>query len=364
MLKLLLHSAVVSMLLAIGLRVQADEETIALDRLPAPVLSMVKKKYPTAEIVEAIRESDNEILYEVVVELDGKRIEVTLTPEGKIELIEKEIMAVELPKVVTDKLNAKFPNAIYEKIEAVYELEDGQEELDYYEVTLKPTIGESVEVEIDEEGEIEQPEAGTVWTNDFSSEKHVLASVGRNPYMILEPGYRLELASEDEKLAITVLNETKIVDGVETRIVEERESKNGQIVEVSRNFFAISKVTNNVYYFGEEVDMYKDGTVTGHEGASLSGVAGAKFGLAMPSLPLIGAKYQQETAPKIAMDRAEITMVDAVVKVTAGEFNHCLVVTESTPLEPGNLEEKHYAPGIGLLTDGNMKLVRYGTVER
>ena len=36
---------------------------------------------------------------------------------------------------------------------------------------------------------------------------------------------------------------------------------------------------------------------------------------------------------------------------------------ETTPLEPDNEDEKLYAPGVGLLQDGSLKLVRYGKVE-
>src|SRR5438128_2154131 len=82
------------------------------------------------------------------------------------------------------------------------------------------------------------------WSSDFSVEKDALTSRGKNPYFILEPGYQLVLEGGKERLVISVLNETKMVDGVETRIVEERETKNGKLVEVSRNFFAISKRTN------------------------------------------------------------------------------------------------------------------------
>ena len=114
------------------------------------------------------------------------------------------------------------------------------------------------------------------WTNDFSAEKEALVSTGRNAFFILEPGYQLVLEKEKERLVITVLNETKQVDGVETRIVEERETDDGQMVEVSRNYFAISKRTGNVYYFGEDVDIYKDGKVASHDGSWLSGVNGAQ----------------------------------------------------------------------------------------
>jgi hypothetical protein len=197
------------------------------------------------------------------------------------------------------------------------------------------------------------------WTNDFSAERDALSSTGRNNFFILEPGYQLVLEDDKERLVITVLNETKKVDGVETRVVEERETNNGQLVEVSRNYFAISKRTGNVYYFGEDVDIYKNGKIASHDGAWLSGVDGARFGLMMPAVPLVGARYHQEVAPKVAMDRAEIASVTESFKTPAGEFKNCVKTKETTPLEP-DVGQKHYAPGIGLIQDGGLKLVRHG----
>ena len=104
------------------------------------------------------------------------------------------------------------------------------------------------------------------WTSVFPVEPDELVSTGRNPYFILEPGYTLVLAGGGAQLTITVLNETKKVDGVETRVVEERETKGGQLIEVARNYFAISKRTGDVFYFGEDVDMYKDGKIANHDG--------------------------------------------------------------------------------------------------
>jgi hypothetical protein len=52
--------------------------------------------------------------------------------------------------------------------------------------------------------------------------------------------------------------------------------------------------------------------------------------------------------------------VDEAVKVPAGSFKNCLKVEETTPLEPDTKEHKLYAPEVGLLTDGGMKLVKYG----
>ena len=197
------------------------------------------------------------------------------------------------------------------------------------------------------------------WTTDFESERAQLTSSGRNPYFVLETGYQLRLADATDTLVISVMPTTKVVDGVETRIVEERESSRGKLVEVSRNFFAISKRTNSVYYFGEEVDMYRDGRIASHEGAWLAGVKGAKFGLMMPGLPLVGGKYYQEMAPGAAMDRAEIIATSETVRVPTGEFHNVLRTLESSALESGK-EPKLYGREVGLLQEGNLKLVKYG----
>jgi hypothetical protein len=87
-----------------------------------------------------------------------------------------------------------------------------------------------------------------------------------------------------------------VVEGVTTRIVEEREWKGGKLYEVARNFFAICPRTKDVFYFGEEVDFYKDDKITGHEGTWLAGKNGARAGLIMPGEPKVGMRYYQEIA--------------------------------------------------------------------
>ncbi len=210
--------------------------------------------------------------------------------------------------------------------------------------------------------------AEPVFAESFGEAKANLVSTGNNPFFILEPGHVMEYAGgEDGKkvvLTITVLNETKRVDGVETRVVEERQSENGKIVEVSRNYFAISKRTNSVYYFGEDSREYDDGKEVGRSGAWESGVNGAKYGLMIPGTALPGSRFYQEIAPKVAMDRAEIVSVTETLKVPAGEFTGCLKTEETTPLEPKNREFKIYAPGVGLIQDGDLLLVKHGKAEK
>src|SRR6266540_2665469 len=65
---------------------------------------------------------------------------------------------------------------------------------------------------------------GAPWVTDFAIDPAQLASVGRNPYFILEPGYFLILREGATEIVVRVLDETKVVDGVETRVVEERET--------------------------------------------------------------------------------------------------------------------------------------------
>jgi hypothetical protein len=202
------------------------------------------------------------------------------------------------------------------------------------------------------------------WTGAFTVDEANLASSGRNPYFILEPGYQLYLEGREGgevfTLTITVLDATKKVGNVMTRVVEERETKGGQVVEISRNFFAICKRTNNVYYFGERVNIYREGEVVGHEGAWLAGEGGARFGLAMAGSPLLGARYYQEVAPKRSMDRAEVVSLSETMETPAGKFTNVLKTEETTALEPGEKGAKYYAAGVGLLKDGPMKLVRHG----
>lgn len=197
------------------------------------------------------------------------------------------------------------------------------------------------------------------WTNNFPIQDQELSSTGRNPYFILEPGYTLMLEDRNSRLTVTVLNETRSINNIETRVVEERETKNDRTLEVSRNYFAISKITNNVYYFGEDVDIYKASKISSHEGAWTAGINGARFGLMMPGAPVLKARYYQELAPGVAMDRAEVVSLNETLATPAGVFKDVLKVVETSPLERG-AEAKYYAPGVGLLRDGSLKLVKYG----
>lgn len=187
-----------------------------------------------------------------------------------------------------------------------------------------------------------------------------------NPFFRLEVGRQLRYEGEDDgeevELLITVLPRTELIEfttaqgrriSVRARVVEEREWEGGELVEVSRNFFARCRERNDVFYFGETVDIYEDGEIVSHDGAWRAGQRRAQPGIVMPGTFLLGARYYQEIAPRLALDRGENTGMGLRIQVPAGRFNRCVEVTETTPLNPSEESLKVYCPGVGLVKDGD-----------
>ena len=87
---------------------------------------------------------------------------------------------------------------------------------------------------------------------------------------------------------------------VVTRVVEERETEDGELKEISRNYSRCAHPARDLYYFGEEVDIYEDGEIVCHDGAWLAGRHGALPGIIMPdSAFLLGTRYFQEQRPAL-----------------------------------------------------------------
>lgn len=219
------------------------------------------------------------------------------------------------------------------------------------------------------------------FTREFPDDECQFRTTGGNTYFPLRPGLQRFYdndecvasgeCEEQEKLQITVTHRTRNItlrdDGVTrvipTRIVEEREWENGRLIEVSRNFFAAcgSGAMRDVYYFGEEVDVFEhlpNGTVkVTHPGQWRAGVKGAEPGLIMPGGAfLLGARYYQEIAPGVALDRAQHAALELDVENEVGQFDDCVKVIETTPLEPGSESKKVYCPRVGLVVDSDLVL--------
>ena len=83
----------------------------------------------------------------------------------------------------------------------------------------------------------------------------------------------------------------------------------------------------------------------------------------MPGAPKPGMKYYQEIAPGVAMDRAEIESLEETCATPAGSFKRCMKVKEGSAIELFAKEYKYHAPGVGLVRDEDLRLVRYGFVK-
>ncbi len=196
----------------------------------------------------------------------------------------------------------------------------------------------------------------------------------QNPYFPLIPGRQVTLEGEEDgeeiEVIMTTLRRTERVTfesprgvtvSVRARVIEEREWVDGELVEVSRNWFAICRETGDVYYFGEDVDDYEDGEIVDHDGAWRAGVDGARPGIIMPGTFLLGSRYHQETAPGVAMDRARHVEDQITMPTAAGVFTECVMVKESSPLDgPGEFSFKIYCPNVGLVFDDVLELIDVG----
>ena len=167
------------------------------------------------------------------------------------------------------------------------------------------------------------PGLGPAWgaderefTKEFRIDDCTWAWFGnQNPYFSLRRGNQNVLEGEEEndeggttlvQAIITNLEQTKRIAfrspsgkriTVIARVVEERESEDGELVEVSRNWFARCVETGDIFYFGEEVDDYEDGEIVGHEGGWQAGKNGAVPGIIMPGT-FLSARATTRSRPR------------------------------------------------------------------
>ena len=211
------------------------------------------------------------------------------------------------------------------------------------------------------------------FTTEFRLQDCNFLSRGTNPYFILQPNYKLELEGEEDgvtsRVEISFLRTVRRIflpgtGMITTRVVRERHYEDDVLIELSKNYFSVCEKTNDIFYFGEAVNIYHpNGTIT-HEGSWLAGAPDgdglAHPGIVMPGTFLLGSRYYQELADGAALDRAVHTEMNIQITVPAGTFNKCVKVVETTPLEPGAQSLKVYCPGVGLVKDGINELTEYG----
>jgi len=135
---------------------------------------------------------------------------------------------------------------------------------------------------------------------------------------------------------------------IDALVMEDREFKNGELEEVTLDYFAQDD-EGTVYYLGEDVDEYEHGKVKGHSGAWLFGKDTQHAGVIIPAHPKVGDKFKSEDVNKEIHEDDEVVAVGETVSVPAGTYENCVKVKEV--LADGETEFKFYAPGVGVVRE-------------
>ncbi|MEU2236166.1 hypothetical protein ACH4A8_13125 [Streptomyces vietnamensis] len=174
-----------------------------------------------------------------------------------------------------------------------------------------------------------------------------------NTFLPLKPGTRLvltgDVAGEDHTVVTTVTDLTKVIDGVRTVVVFDQDL-NGKKVQESELAFFAQDWRGTVWRLGEYPEIYENGKLVGAPDTWISGVQGAKAGIAMLARPRVGTPtYTEGLAPEIDfLDCSTVVQTGQSVCVPVGCFDDVLVTDEFAPLDPeGGHQLKSYAPHVG-----------------
>jgi hypothetical protein len=172
-----------------------------------------------------------------------------------------------------------------------------------------------------------------------------------NPWYPLLAGTTYIYAGMDGKTHMTdilaVSRRTKKVDGVTTRVVNDRVLKHGRVTERTTDYYAQDRC-GNVWYFGEDTaELDRRGNVITTDGSFHAGVDGAQPGVFMQARPQLDRKFRQEWYQGQAEDVYKAISRTASRTVPYGSFTHVLRTVETNALEPGVRDNKYYVRGIG-----------------
>ena len=179
-----------------------------------------------------------------------------------------------------------------------------------------------------------------------------------NPYFPLVPGTVFHYLNRIidgadtsyEQDEVSVLLDTKMIDGVQCRTVHDVVTVAGMVTEDTYDWYSQDK-SGNVWYFGEHTKSLKDNGGATTEGSWKAGTQNACPGVIMWADPQshAGDIYYQEFLAGTAEDQAQVINTNSKVTVPYGSFSKCLKTKEFTNLEPGVIEYKYYAANVGLL---------------
>ena len=176
-----------------------------------------------------------------------------------------------------------------------------------------------------------------------------------NPYFPLPVGrtwvYRGVRDGQSQLDRVTVTSKTKVVaEGITARVVRDVATHNGKLLEKTADWYAQDN-QGNVWYVGEDTTAYLPNGKKDKSGSWQAGVNDGEPGIIMLANPQIPDAYRQELLVGQAEDTAWIINRGGLVSAPIGTFQHALRTLEFARIEPGVVDQKIYAPGIGIVSE-------------
>jgi hypothetical protein len=172
-----------------------------------------------------------------------------------------------------------------------------------------------------------------------------------NPYWPMVPGTTWTYEETDDEgvtqqIEVTVTDETREIMGIESRVVRDVVTEDGEVIEDTFDWYA-QDADGNVWYMGEDTTEFENGEPVSKAGSWEAGVDGAMAGIVMPADPQPGMAYRQEYYEGEAEDNGAVLAVEEFVEVPHDSYDDVIMTRDSTPLEPDMLEYKFYARDVG-----------------
>ena len=117
----------------------------------------------------------------------------------------------------------------------------------------------------------------------------------------------------------------------------------GRLEEVALDRYAQAD-DGSVWYLGEDVFDYRDGTIALTEGTWLAGRDGPGA-MIMPANPKVGDVYRTENAPGIVFEEVTVKSVSETVQGPSGPVSGAMIASELH--SDGTSEDKIFGPGYG-----------------
>ena len=135
--------------------VRAQEEVVPQDKIPRAVMTALLGKFPKAKIDKCTKAKEgNDVVYDIEFKQDGRKGEADIKENGTYINYELAIEAKDLPKVVRDAIDRKYPKATLKEIMEETEVHRKDEKLSAYEVVLVTADKKELEVRLSPDGKI------------------------------------------------------------------------------------------------------------------------------------------------------------------------------------------------------------------